>query len=162
MRSDYSILKQDFKKSCAQVARLDAHHVAHDVVPNVAAGRSPRPLEQKRSSTHGLRLRTGELELIREKAATYQMSVNAYIRAKALGEDFIEKPPLWLRDVLLQLYVELAGQGNNLNQLTRKVNAGLATAEDTLALADMHRQPVFQALERLELALAGRREPDDY
>jgi hypothetical protein len=90
------------------------------------------------------------------------MSVNAFIRAKALGEDYIERPPEWMRDALLRLYAELAGQGNNLNQLARKVNMGLASAEIALGLADRQREPVFRVLERLELALAGRKPPDDY
>jgi hypothetical protein len=152
-------------KSCAQVARSATPPVTQNVSQAAkphAAGRSPKPRKSKTSCTRSLRLRHDELKLIEEKARAYRMSVNAFIRAKALGEDYIEKPPMWLRDVLLRLYAELAGQGNNLNQLARKVNAGLATAEDSLALADQQRQPVFRVLEKLELALAGRRPPDDY
>ena len=126
------------------------------------AGLQPRPAGQKKHQPYGLKLRPGELDLIREKAKTYRMSVNGYLRAKALGEDYIEKPPTWLRDVLLKLYAELAGQGNNLNQLTRKVNMDLASAEATLSLVDRQRQPVFRVLEKVELALSGRRPPDDY
>jgi hypothetical protein len=90
------------------------------------------------------------------------MSVNAYIRAKALGEDYIEKPPSWLRDVLLKLYVELARQGNNLNQLAHSVNKNDISADAALRIADRQRGPVFQLMERVEMALSGRRPPDDY
>ena len=159
------ITKPISKKSYTQVASSVAHHVAQSVQhdgSHHSAGRSPIPHKSEKSCTHGLRLKSGELELIKQKAVTYRMNVNSYIRAKALGEDYIEKPPEELRDVLLKLYVELAGQGNNLNQIARKVNMKLATAETALGLVDHHRQPVFQALEKLELALAGRRPPDDY
>jgi len=60
------------------------------------------------------------------------------------------------------LYRELAGQGNNLNQLARKVNMEQVSAEGVLGIVDRQREPVFRALERLELALAGRRPPADY
>jgi hypothetical protein len=137
-----------------------AQTVTHDVAPH-SAGLCPIPLTPQ-SITRGLRLRHDELGLIEEKAKAYRMSVNAYIRAKALGEDYIEKPPMWLRDVLLKLYAELAAHGNNLNQITRKVNMQHVTAEIALGLADRQREPVFRLLERLETALSGRRPPDDY
>jgi hypothetical protein len=159
------VIYPHFKKCYAQVASSVAHHVAHDVRHGLrphSAGQSPIPQKRTASCTHGLRLKSGELGLIRDKATELGMNVNAYIRAKALGEDYIEKPPDWLRDVLLKLYVELAAQGNNLNQLTRKVNAGLATAESTIGIVDHHRQPVFELMKHIELALAGRKPPDDY
>ena len=90
------------------------------------------------------------------------MSVNAYIRAAALGEDYVEKPPSWLRDVLLQLYVELSRQGNNLNQIARNVNRQAISAEQALTIADRQRAPVLQLMEKIELALTGRRPPHDY
>ena len=158
------VTRHNFKKSYAQVTSSVTPHVtqtvSHAASPH-SAGRRPRP-QSETSRTRSLRLRADELRLIEDKATAYRMSVNAYIRAKALGEDYIEKPPIWLRDVLLKLYAELAGQGNNLNQLARKVNMEQATAESALGLVDQHRQPVFRALERLELALTGRRPPDDY
>ena len=90
------------------------------------------------------------------------MTVNAYIRSKALGADFIERPSPEVRLVLLKLYAELAGQGNNLNQLARKVNMEMTSAEVALGIVDRQRVPVLRALERLELTLAGTRAPEDY
>ena len=122
----------------------------------------PRPHFNQTTYSYGLKLRDGEIDLIRQKAHNLNMSVNAYIRAKSLGDDYIAKPPAWLRDVLLKLYVELVRQGNNLNQLARSVNTRLTTAENALALADRHRQPVFHLLKKLEEAISGRKVPDDY
>ena len=154
-----------FKKSCAQVASLVAPQVAPPGAPvgiPHSAGQSPIPLFKRKQLTHGFKLRPGEIDLIRQKAAAYGMSVNAYLRAKALGDDYIEKPSAELRGVLLKLYAELAGQGNNLNQMARKVNMDEASAEEALGLVDRQREPVFRALERLELALAGRMPPENY
>ena len=151
-------------KSCAQVESSVAPHVAHSVAHAVAphsAGSFPRP-QCRKSYTHGLRLREGEISLIRQKAHELNISVNTYIRAKALGDDYIAKPPAWLRDVLLKLYAELARQGNNLNQLARNVNMKLTTAENALNIADRYRQLVSRILHKLELAISGRRPPDDY
>ncbi len=156
------ITKPNFRKSYAQVASSVAHPVAHGVAPHSTAGLRPRPPKQNVHCTHGLRLRPGELDLIRTKAAELDMTVNAYIRAKALGEDYIEKPPSWMRDALLKLYVELAAQGNNLNQLARNVNRGLLSAESALATADRQRLPLFMVMEHIQTALAGRRPPHDY
>lgn len=160
------LVRRKFFKSCAQVASSVAphvaHSVAHEVLPHSIAGLRPLPHIQKNSCTHGLRLRPGELDLIRQKAKQYDMKVNAYLRAKALGDDYIEKPPEWLRDTLLKLYVELVRQGNNLNQIARNVNKGFVSAEAAMATADQHRAPMFRLIEKLELALAGRKPPDDY
>jgi hypothetical protein len=170
MRSSFKeiareITNPSIKKSYAQVASSVAPQVAPSDAPEASphsAGHSPIPHQKKKSCTHGLKLRPGEIDLIREKAKAHRMTVNAYLRAKALGDDYIDKPPAELRGVLLKLYAELAGQGNNLNQLARKVNMELATAEGTLGIVDRQREPVFRALERLEIALSGRRPPDDY
>ena len=157
---------RNFRKSYAQVAISVAPSGSPAVSPEVAplsfAGLHPRPAKAKKRQSYGLKLREGELELLKAKAAAYRMSLNGYLRAKALGEDYIEKPPEWLRDALLKLYVELAGHGNNLNQIARQVNRQLTSGETAAALLDRQRQPVFMALEKLELALAGRRPPHDY
>ena len=102
------------------------------------------------------------MNILRAKAKGLGLSVNAYIRAKALGEDYIQKPPSWLRDILLQLYVELAAQGNNLNQLAHRVNKNILSAEAALTTANRQRMPVLKTLEKVQMALAGRRPPDDY
>jgi hypothetical protein len=158
--------EQNFKKSFAQVASSVSPQVSPLVSPNVvphsSAGLHPIPAEANKWQSHGFKIKTSELKLIREKAKQFGMTVNAYIRAKALGDDYIEKPPEWLRDILLKLYAELAGQGNNLNQIARQVNRQTLGAETAVSTIDQQRQPVFQILEKLELALSGRRPPDDY
>jgi len=141
---------------------LVSPQVSPEVAPHSTAGLRPIPAKQNKWHAHGFKIKTSELSIIRKKAAECHMSFNAYLRAKALGDDYIEKPPEWLRDALLKLYVELVREGNNLNQIARQVNRQTTTAEAALALADRQRQPVFRLLEKVELALAGRRPPDDY
>ena len=156
---------QNFLKSCAQVASFVAQPVAQTVphaVPHISAGQSPIPQRKKNSRTRGLRADEEQFNLIDEKAEAHEMSPNAYILAMALGDDYVDKPSGWLREILLKIFVELSRQGNNLNQMTRSINRKETTAEAALSVADRQRQPVFRALEKLELALAGRRPPEDY
>ena len=120
------------------------------------------PQRKKISRTRGLRADEEQFNLIDEKAEAHEMSPNAYILAMALGDDYVDKPSGWLREILLKIYVELSRQGNNLNQMTRSINREETTAEAALSVADRQRQPVVRALEKLELALAGRRPPEDY
>jgi hypothetical protein len=150
------------QKSYAQVASSVSPQVAPVVAPNSTAGLRPRPADRELWVSHGIKLKQGELNILRTKAKGIGLSVNAYIRAKALGEDYIQKPPSWLRDILLQLYVELAAQGNNLNQLAHRVNKNLVSAEAALTTANRQRMPVLKTLEKVQMALAGRRPPDDY
>jgi len=149
-------------KSYAQVASSVSPQVAPVVAPNSTAGLRPRPADREAWVSYGLKLKQGELNILRAQAKGLGLSVNAYIRAKALGEDYIQKPPSWLRDILLQLYVELAAQGNNLNQLAHRVNKNLVSAEAAITTANRIRLPVFKTLEKVQMALAGRRPPDDY
>jgi hypothetical protein len=159
-----------FKKSCAQVASSASPcgssgvspHGSPPVSPHSTAGLRPIPAKRTKRQSYGFKFKDGELEIIKEKAVAYRMDLNTYIRAKALGDDYIEKPPDWLRDVLLKVYVELVRQGNNLNQLTRSVNRDLVSADAALSIADEQRTPVFRLLEKVELALSGQRPPDDY
>ena len=144
-------------KSSAQVARW----VAPPVSPNTA-GQSPEPKKKRKKQSHGVKLREGELEIVRFKAEALGMTVNAYIRAKALDDNYVAKPPEWLRAVLLKLYAELAGQGNNLNQIARKVNMRAIAADEAILILDKHRVPVFEVLKQLQEALTGKRPPDVY
>ncbi len=152
-------------KSYAQVAGLVAPRVSPRVAPNPIAGHSPRPRrkEKRTYQSYGVKLKTEELELIRAKAAAIDMTVNAYIRATALGEDYIPKPPPWQREQLLKLYVELAAQGRNLNQLARSVNSGHISAEAALLAVDRQRAAMSKLFDDIGSALAsGRRPPAEY
>lgn len=152
-------------KSSAQVEHVDAPVVSPRVAPQAIAGHSPRPRKkQKRAyQSYGVKLKTEELELIRAKAAAIEMTVNAYIRAAALGEDYIPKPPPWLRQTLLKLYMELCTQGRNLNQLTSNVNSGHISAEAALLAADRQHAIRRKLFDEIGLALSGgRRPPEDY
>ncbi len=156
---------QTDSKSYAQVAGLVGHEVSPRVAPlTTLAGRGPKPRKQKRAyQSYGVKLKTEELELIRAKAAAIDMTVNAYIRATALGEDYIPKPPPWQRELLLKLYVELAAQGRNLNQLARSVNSGHISAEAALLAADRRHTIMCRLFDEIGFALAGgRKPPEDY
>ena len=121
--------------------------------------RKPKKEARKRQS---IDLCQSEFELIRMKAMALDLKLNDYMRAKLLGEDYIEKPPSWLRDLLIKIYSELSTQGSNLNRLVRNVNVYSHSAEDALEMAERQRMPLFKAMQKLELALTGQKPPDDY
>ncbi len=147
-------------KSYAQVARLDAPVVSPQVAPSAIAGRRPGLRKQHPTyQSYGVKLKTEELELIRAKAVAIDMTVNAYIRAAALGEDYIPKPPPWLRQTLLKFYMELCAQGRNLNQLARSVNSGHISAEAALLSVDRQHAVLQKLADDIGLALAGGRNP---
>lgn len=153
--------KESNSKSYAQVARLVAPEVSPRVAPNAIAGHSPRPRKKQTRTyqSYGVKMKTEELELIRAKAAAIDMTVNAYIRAAALGEDYIHKPPPWQREQMLKLYVELAAQGRNLNQLARSVNSGHISAEAALLAVDRQHAIMRKLFDEIGFALAGGQTP---
>ena len=125
-QKDAKNVKQNFKSS-AQVESSVAPHVAHSVAHVVAphsAGSFPEP-QCKKSYTHGLRLREGELDIIRGKAQELNMSVNAYIRASVLGAGYVSAIDPAKRQLLINIQSELNKQGSNLNQIAKHLNAGI-------------------------------------
>jgi len=83
-----------------------------------------KPKRRNRSHPLGIRFIGNELAMVRTKAKVAGYTVNAYVRAAALGSDY--KPPIdpELRKVLLALNRELTRQGTNLNQIAKHLNSG--------------------------------------
>ncbi|MCL2505329.1 MAG: hypothetical protein FWE93_03650, partial [Alphaproteobacteria bacterium] len=98
-------------KSCAQVERSVKPQVAPLVAPN-SAGSFPRP---QKTYSYGLKLRDGELDIIRLKAQDLNMSVNAYIRASVLGAGYVSAIDPTKHQLLINIQRELNKQGTNLN-----------------------------------------------
>jgi hypothetical protein len=124
------------RDSYAQVAGL----VAPSGAPNPDCGLKPvgntrkiLPLQQspdaekpKRPNPLSVRFSAVELEIVKAKARHVGSSTNGYVRAAALGSSY--RPPCdpELKRILLGLARELTAQGNNLNQVGRRLNSGIA------------------------------------
>jgi Mobilization protein NikA len=127
----------DNRDSFAQVAGL----VAPKVAPNPVGGLKPggdtntgkriqQPAGEKRKRPNPLSVRFSavELEIVKAKARAAGSSINGYIRAAALGSSYRPPCDTELKRILLVLARELTAQGNNLNQVARRLNAGIAPA----------------------------------
>jgi hypothetical protein len=124
--------------SYAQVAGL----VAPSGAPNPVCGLTPvcntrevSPLRQqpgverlKRPNPLSVRFSAVELEIVKAKARMVGSSTNGYVRAAALGSSYCPPRDPELKRILLGLARELTAQGNNLNQVARRLNAGTAPA----------------------------------
>ena len=73
-----------------------------------------------------LRLNARETQKLYEDARKCGLSRSAYIRRLILKRNIKARPP----EELKQLYTEINRIGNNINQIARSVNAGIATPED--------------------------------
>jgi hypothetical protein len=88
------------------------------------------------------------------------LSVNEYIRAASLGSHY--KPPMdqGLRQTLLMVYRELTAQGNNLNQIAKRLNEGKTTPQEGAFMIHVIYAPLVRALGSVRKALSrGTEEP---
>lgn len=94
-----------------------------------------------------LRLTKEEKNILANNAKQCGLSKTAYLRRLILGTPIKECPVKELRD----LYTEINHIGNNINQIARSVNAGIATPEDA-------RRGLFmlEQVQKLVYALANR------
>lgn len=67
-----------------------------------------------------------EYEKLKKDAQKCGLSRSAYLRRLILKKDIKARPP----EELKKLYTEINRIGNNINQIARSVNAGIATPED--------------------------------
>lgn len=67
-----------------------------------------------------------EYETLCKKAKQCGLSKSAYLRRLILDKPVKARPP----EAIHELYVEINRIGNNINQIARSVNAGIATPED--------------------------------
>ena len=73
-----------------------------------------------------VRLNTAEREKLRQLCAVSGLPVSAVLRELISGVTIRQRPP----GELHELYLEINRIGTNINQITRKVNAGFATKDD--------------------------------
>lgn len=73
-----------------------------------------------------LRLNAAETQALRTDAKRCGLSRNAYLRRLIMKAPVVQRPS----EAIHNLYVEINRIGNNINQIARSVNAGIATPED--------------------------------
>ena len=73
-----------------------------------------------------LRLSKEEKELLERSAHACGLNKTAYLRRLLLGTEIKTRPSQEIKD----LRTEIHHIGNNINQIARSVNAGIANAED--------------------------------
>lgn len=73
------------------------------------------------------RVNDREFERLEQIATSFQMSVPAFAKKRALG--YRMKPPKVDKAGAIEIAKQLRAIGNNVNQLTRRANAGKATID---------------------------------
>lgn len=116
---------------------------------------------RKRANPLTVRLSDKERAIIAQKAFNIGYSINAYIRAAALGSDY--KPPIG-RDMVMALLAvkrELTAQGRNLNQIAHRHNSNMLKEAETNSMLGVIAQSLLKAHEAVGTALSwGREYPD--
>lgn len=91
-----------------------------------------------------IRLTAPEYQRLAEQCRKSGLSVSQVVRSALAGLELRERPP----DDLGRLYTEINRIGNNINQIARKLNAGLGTRSDVQKALFLLRQ-VYRQLERV-------------
>jgi hypothetical protein len=73
-----------------------------------------------------VRLTKEEREHLKRLADESGLTMSDAVRACLAGREIRQRPPSEIKD----LYTEVNRIGNNINQIARSVNAGIASAED--------------------------------
>lgn len=109
-------------KSYAQVETL--------VRPQAVSPKSGElKLGRKRHHRLMARFSEAEREIVTAKAQASHLSVNEFIRVSVLGAGYVSSTDPVKRKLLLDISRELGRQGNNLNQIAKHLNAGIAAPE---------------------------------
>ena len=99
--------------------------------------------KRRRDTTLTIRVTQKEKERIRKNAAKANRSVTDYLVALSL------ETPIHVAEDVKPLLIELKRIGNNINQITRAVNArGFATKEDIAAITAAQ-EKIWSITERL-------------
>ncbi len=97
---------------------------------------------RKRDTTLTIRLTPAEKDMIAARASKAKMSLTDFLVAVSL------QTPIHIAEDVKPLLVELKRIGNNVNQITTKVNAGLVHANGLQEVADeLH--SIYQQLHRI-------------
>ena len=97
---------------------------------------------RKRNQTLTIRVTTGEKDAITQKAAKARMSVTDYIVASS------QLTEIYVAEDIRPLVTELKRIGNNLNQISMKINAGAFQSYNFREVIEMQRN-IYEALLRI-------------
>lgn len=97
---------------------------------------------RKRNQTLTIRVTTGEKDAITQKAAKARMSVTDYIVASS------QLTEIYVAEDTRPLVTELKRIGNNLNQISMKINAGAFQSYNFREVIEMQRN-IYEALLRI-------------
>ncbi len=167
--SKYDVLRRQTEKvSPKSYAQVESLVVPQAVLPN-SCGLKPgmsntqRKPKKKKNSTKrpaplSIRLSEKDRAIIAQKAFNIGYSVNAYVRAAALGSDY---KPLISRDMVLALLAvrwELTAQGRNLNQIAHRLNSDIHSEAETNSMLGVIARSLLKAHEAVGAALTWGRE----
>jgi hypothetical protein len=122
------------------------------VAPPKSCGLKPK---RKRASPIKVRLSEAERETVRAKAIKAHLSVNAFIRTLLLGADYDPT----VKEQLRKANLELTRQGNNLNQIAKRLNGGRTSEAEADSLLGMLARSMLQTHRAIRAALAQGPEP---
>ncbi len=175
--SKYDVLRcqtedSNVRQESKSYAQVESLVVPQAVLPN-SCGLKPgmstaqrKPKKQKKSTKRpaplSVRLSEKDRDIIAQKAFNIGYSVNAYVRAAALGSAY--KPPIG-RDMVMALLAvkyELTAQGRNLNQIAHSLNSDLHSETETDSMLGVIARSLLKAHEAVSAALAcGKEYPED-
>lgn len=96
-------------------------------------GRPKRKPEDKRSITVKLRLNLQELAILDARARAQGMTRSAFLRSMIYDEPVSHSSDEALKSLVQsRFFTEFSRQGNNLNQIARKLNSGDESAKEAL------------------------------
>ena len=81
---------------------------------------------RQRNHALTLRLNDEELKHLKDQVVASGLTTQTFLRLLIAGQKIKPRRP----EVFIDLLHELSAIGNNINQIARSVNAGIATAED--------------------------------
>jgi hypothetical protein len=113
---------------------------------------------RRRANPLTVRLSEKDRAIIAQKAFSIGYSVNAYVRAAALGSHY--KPPIG-RDMVMALLAvkrELTAQGRNLNQIAHSHNTNIHSEAETNSMLGVITRSLLKAHEAVSSALTWGKE----
>lgn len=100
--------------------------------------------KRKRNQTLTIRLTENEKQMIRRKAMRAKLNLTDYIVALAL------ETPINVAEDLKPLLIELKRIGNNLNQITAKINSGVFQSYNFQDVVDMQKEFYQKLIEAVQ------------
>jgi len=134
-------------KSSAQVALS----VEQMLVQRRSGGLKP---DKSRPFHIGIRLSQNERELVVQHAEKSGLTISEYVRASVLGAGYASSIDPVKRQQLVDANRELSRQGNNLNQIAKHLNAGIASPEQGESMLDILARGLLAAYTSVRKALA--------